>query len=243
MLGYLVDPLTSVMLVVVTVVALMVQVFSVGYMKGDPRFPLFYAYLNLFTAAMLGLVLANNLLLLYACWEVMGLASYLLIGFWFEKPAAMRAAKKAFMVTRLGDIGFFFGILSLIAATGTVESQRSGAGRRRPAGDRGRTGGGRPQGRGRRGHALGLDRPPDLLRRHRQERPVPAPRLAPGRDGGADAGLRPDPCRHDGGGGRVPGGADVPGLRGGRAGHSAGITARPLAWVAGSASSRRSWPR
>jgi NADH-quinone oxidoreductase subunit L len=118
--GYLVDPLTAVMLVVVTVVALMVQVFSIGYMKGDPRFPLFYAYLNLFTAAMLGLVLASNLLLLYACWEVMGLASYLLIGFWFEKPAAMRAAKKAFMVTRIGDMGFFFGILSLIAATGTT---------------------------------------------------------------------------------------------------------------------------
>jgi NADH-quinone oxidoreductase subunit L len=118
--GFVVDPLTSVMLVVVTVVGLMVQVFSIGYMKGDPCFPLFYAYLNLFTAAMLGLVLANNLLLLYACWEVMGLTSYLLIGFWFERPAAMRAAKKAFMVTRLGDVGFFFGILLLIATTGAT---------------------------------------------------------------------------------------------------------------------------
>jgi proton-translocating NADH-quinone oxidoreductase chain L len=118
--GYLVDPLTSVMLVVVTVVGLLVQVYSVGYMEGDPRFPLFYAYLSLFTAAMLGLVLASNLLVLYACWEVMGLTSYLLIGFWFEKPSAARAAKKAFMVTRVGDIGFFFGILLLIAATGTI---------------------------------------------------------------------------------------------------------------------------
>jgi NADH-quinone oxidoreductase subunit L len=119
--GYLVDPLTSVMLIVVTVVGLMVQVYSIGYMHGDPRFPLFYAYLNLFTAAMLGLVLANNLVLLYACWEVMGLTSYLLIGFWFERPSAMRAAKKAFMVTRLGDVGFFFAILYLIAAAGTAD--------------------------------------------------------------------------------------------------------------------------
>src|SRR6266498_3746235 len=91
--GYMVDPLTSVMLIVITAVGLMVQVYSLGYMKGAPRFPLFYAYLSLFTAAMLGLVLANNLVTLYACWEVMGLTSYLLIGFWFEKPEAMRAAK------------------------------------------------------------------------------------------------------------------------------------------------------
>jgi NADH-quinone oxidoreductase subunit L len=119
MAGFLVDPLTVVMLIVVTGVGLMVQIYSIGYMHGDPRFPLFYAYLSLFTAAMLGLVLANSLLLLYACWEVMGLTSYLLIGFWFERPSAMRAAKKAFMVTRLGDIGLFFGTLSLIAHTGT----------------------------------------------------------------------------------------------------------------------------
>jgi NADH-quinone oxidoreductase subunit L len=122
--GYLVDPLTSIMLIVVTVVGLLVQIYSIGYMAGDPRYPLFYAYLNLFTAAMLGLVLANNLVMLYACWEVMGLTSYLLIGFWFEKPSAARAAKKAFMVTRVGDIGFFFGILLLIAVTGTTNLSR-----------------------------------------------------------------------------------------------------------------------
>jgi len=122
--GTLADPLTAVMLLVVTVVALMVQVYSTGYMAGDPRFPLFYAYLSLFTAAMLGLVLAANLVLLYVCWEIMGLTSYLLIGFWFEKPEAMRAAKKAFMVTRLGDVAFFFGIAWLIGQTGTADLNR-----------------------------------------------------------------------------------------------------------------------
>jgi NADH-quinone oxidoreductase subunit L len=122
--GWMVDPLTAVMLVVVSLVASMVQIYSVGYMQGDRRFPLYYAYLSLFTAAMLGLVLANNLVELYACWEVMGLTSYLLIGFWFEKPEAMRAAKKAFIVTRVGDVAFFFGIAWLIAQTGTADFSR-----------------------------------------------------------------------------------------------------------------------
>jgi NADH-quinone oxidoreductase subunit L len=122
--GWLVDPLTAVMLVVVTVVAAMVQIYSVGYMHGDPRFPLYYAYLNLFTAAMLGLVLSNNLVMLYACWEVMGLTSYLLIGFWFEKPEAMRAAKKAFIVTRIGDVSFLLGICWLLWEAGTADFSR-----------------------------------------------------------------------------------------------------------------------
>jgi NADH-quinone oxidoreductase subunit L len=119
--GVLVDPLTSVMLIVITVVASMVQIYSLGYMHGDARFPLYYGYLCLFTAAMLGLVLASNLVLLYVCWEIMGLTSYLLIGFWFEKPSAMRAAKKAFIVTRLGDVAFFFGIAWLIWRSGTAD--------------------------------------------------------------------------------------------------------------------------
>jgi NADH-quinone oxidoreductase subunit L len=119
--GVLVDPLTAVMLIVITVVASMVQIYSLGYMHGDARFPLYYAYLCLFTAAMLGLVLASNLVLLYVCWEIMGLTSYLLIGFWFEKPSAMRAAKKAFIVTRLGDVAFFFGIAWLIWRSGTAD--------------------------------------------------------------------------------------------------------------------------
>src|SRR5262249_26225641 len=119
--GVMVAPLTAVMLVVITVVAAMVQIYSLGYMHGDARFPLYYAYLSLFTAAMLGLVLASSLVLLYICWEIMGLTSYLLIGFWFEKPTEMRAAKKAFMVTRLGDVAFFFGIAWLIWRSGTAD--------------------------------------------------------------------------------------------------------------------------
>ncbi|MDO8684956.1 MAG: NADH-quinone oxidoreductase subunit L [Armatimonadota bacterium] len=121
--GFTVDALTIVMLIVVTVVALMVQIYSVGYMHGDPRFGRFYAYLSLFSAAMLGLVLANNLLILYICWELVGVSSYLLIGFWFERPTAMRAAKKAFLVTRVGDVGLFLGILAIYLKIGTLDLQ------------------------------------------------------------------------------------------------------------------------
>ena len=119
-MGFLVDQLTAVMLVVVTVVAMLVQIYSVGYMHGDPRYPRFFGYLSLFSAAMLSLVIADNLLLFFASWELVGLTSYLLIGFWFEKPEAMRAAKKAFIVTRPGDVGFFLGVLLLFWYTGEV---------------------------------------------------------------------------------------------------------------------------
>ncbi len=119
--GFSVDALTIMMLFVVTVVSMMVQIFSVGYMHGDKRFPRFFAYLSLFTCAMLSLVIANTLLLMYVSWELVGLTSYLLIGFWFEKPEAMRAAKKAFLVTRVGDVGFFLGLLLLYANVGSLE--------------------------------------------------------------------------------------------------------------------------
>ena len=117
--GYRIDGLALIMLVVVSTVALMVHIYSAGYMHGDPRYPRYFAYLSLFTAAMLGLVIANNLIPLIICWELVGLSSYLLIGFWFEKPSAMRAAKKAFVVTRLGDIGFLFGAMLLFWHTNT----------------------------------------------------------------------------------------------------------------------------
>lgn len=119
-MGYAVDQLTAMMLVVVTTVAMLVQIYSTGYMHGDPRYPRYFAYLSLFSAAMLSLVIADNLLLFFISWELVGLTSYLLIGFWFEKPSAMRAAKKAFIVTRVGDVGFFFGMLILFWYTGTV---------------------------------------------------------------------------------------------------------------------------
>ena len=111
--GLLVDPLTALMLVVVTGVSLLVQIYSLGYMKGDASFSRYYAYMSLFTAAMLGLVLASNIIQLYVFWELVGVSSYLLIGFWHERPAAAAAAKKAFIITRIGDVGFLIAILYL----------------------------------------------------------------------------------------------------------------------------------
>ncbi len=111
--GLLIDPLTAVMLIVVTGVSLLVQIYSLGYMKGDASFTRYYAYMSLFTAAMLGLVLASNIIQLYVFWELVGVSSYLLIGFWHERPAAAAAAKKAFIITRIGDVGFLIAILYL----------------------------------------------------------------------------------------------------------------------------------
>jgi NADH-quinone oxidoreductase subunit L len=119
-IGWLLDPLTASMIVMITLVGLCIFIFSTGYMAGDPQFGRFFAYLSLFSAAMLGLVIANNLLLLFVCWELVGLASYLLIGFWIHKPSAAAAAKKAFITTRIGDIGFLIGILWLYRDAGTL---------------------------------------------------------------------------------------------------------------------------
>jgi NADH-quinone oxidoreductase subunit L len=120
--GILMDSLTAVMLVVVTTVSLMVQIYSQGYMKGDPGYHRYYAWMSLFTASMLGLILADSLLLMFAFWELVGLCSYLLIGFWFHRPAAANAAKKAFIVTRLGDFGFLAAILLIFSQTGTFNT-------------------------------------------------------------------------------------------------------------------------
>jgi NADH-quinone oxidoreductase subunit L len=105
------DGLTAIMLVTITFVGSLIVIYSVGYMHGDPGYPRFFAEMSLFLASMTGLVLADNFLLLYGFWEGVGLCSYLLIGFWFAKPSAALAARKAFLVTRLGDVGFFVGIL------------------------------------------------------------------------------------------------------------------------------------
>jgi NADH-quinone oxidoreductase subunit L len=120
--GYdlLVDPLSMVMVLVVTGVGALIHVYSIGYMHDDPRYSRFFAYLNLFAASMLLLVLADNLLLLYVGWEGVGLCSYLLIGFWFERPAAHNAAKKAFLVNRIGDFAFLIGILLLATTIGSL---------------------------------------------------------------------------------------------------------------------------
>jgi NADH-quinone oxidoreductase subunit L len=120
-LGIILDPLTVVMLFVVTVVSLMVQIYSQGYMHGDPGYHRYYAFMALFTGSMLGLVLADNLLQLFVFWEMVGLCSYLLIGFWYHRVSARNAAAKAFIVTRLGDFGFLAAILVLYNTAGTLD--------------------------------------------------------------------------------------------------------------------------
>ncbi|XUX01126.1 MAG: NADH-quinone oxidoreductase subunit L [Dehalogenimonas sp.] len=119
--GVILDSLTAVMLVVITAVALMVNIYSMGYMAGDPGFERYYAILSLFSASMIGLVLSDNLFITFIFWELVGLCSYLLIGFWFQRPAAAAAAKKAFIVTRIGDFGFLAAILVLFTNSGTLE--------------------------------------------------------------------------------------------------------------------------
>jgi NADH-quinone oxidoreductase subunit L len=119
-LGWLLDPLTAFMCVMVTFVGTLIFIFSTGYLHEDANFTRFFCFLSLFAAAMLGLLVANSLLLLFISWELVGLASYLLIGFWFHKPEAAAAAKKAFITTRIGDLGFLLGMLWLNDATGSL---------------------------------------------------------------------------------------------------------------------------
>ncbi len=132
-LGWLLDPLTAFMCVMVTFVGALIFIFSLGYMREDANFTRFFCFLSLFAAAMLGLVVANSLLLLFVSWELVGLASYLLIGFWFHRPAAAAAAKKAFITTRIGDLGFFLGMLWLYDARGSLLFFDGGAGVLEPA--------------------------------------------------------------------------------------------------------------
>jgi NADH-quinone oxidoreductase subunit L len=120
-IGFLVDRLTALMLVTVTFVSLMVHVYTIGYMRDDPGFQRFFAYIALFTFSMLLLVLANNFLQLFIGWELVGLVSYLLIGFWFERPTASAAALKAFIVNRVGDFGFILGIAAVLYAFHTLD--------------------------------------------------------------------------------------------------------------------------
>src|SRR5438552_18651621 len=117
----LVDPLTGVMLLVVTGVGMLIHIYSVGYMHHDPGYARYFAYLNLFVFSMTMLVLAGNFLLLYVFWAAVGLCSSLLIGFWYTRPAASQAGKKAFIVNRVGDFGFGLGIMWLWSAVGTLD--------------------------------------------------------------------------------------------------------------------------
>ena len=110
-LGILIDPISAVMLIVISTVSLMVHIYSFGYMKGETGFQRYYAFLSLFTMSMLGLIVATNIFQMYLFWELVGVSSYLLIGFYYTKPAAISASKKAFIVTRFADLGFLIGIL------------------------------------------------------------------------------------------------------------------------------------
>ena len=118
--GFMVDGLTAMMMCVVTFVSLMVHIYTIGYMEEDEGYNRFFAYISLFTFSMLMLVMSNNLLQLFFGWEAVGLVSYLLIGFWYNKPTAIFANMKAFLVNRVGDFGFILGIGLIAAYAGTL---------------------------------------------------------------------------------------------------------------------------
>jgi len=122
--GFLVDRLSALMMVVVTFVSLMVHIYTIGYMREDPGYQRFFAYISLFTFAMLMLVMANNFLQLFFGWEAVGVVSYLLIGFWFKRPSAVHANLKAFLVNRVGDFGFLLGIAAVLYFTGSLDYQQ-----------------------------------------------------------------------------------------------------------------------
>src|SRR4051795_416246 len=119
-LGLTLDPLSKTMLVLVTGVGALIHIYSLGYMRDDPGKSRYFASLSLFMFSMLGIVLANNFVMMFIFWELVGLCSYLLIGHWFDRDAAADAAKKAFITNRIGDFGFILGILLVWAATGSV---------------------------------------------------------------------------------------------------------------------------
>src|SRR4030095_2933257 len=120
-MGIILDPISVMMIVVVTFVSLMVHIYSLSYMKGEERFSTYYSFLSLFTFSMLGLVLSSNIFQIYIFWEGVGVSSFLLIGFHYERPSAVAACKKAFIVTRFADLGFLIGILMLSFYSGTLD--------------------------------------------------------------------------------------------------------------------------
>ncbi|MCA1991178.1 MAG: NAD(P)H-quinone oxidoreductase subunit 5 [Coleofasciculus sp. S288] len=126
-MGYTIDHLTALMLVIVTTVAFLVMIYTDGYMAHDPGYVRFYAYLSLFGSSMLGLVVSPNLVQIYIFWELVGMCSYLLVGFWYDRKSAADAAQKAFVVNRVGDFGLLLGMLGLYWATGSFEFDTMGA--------------------------------------------------------------------------------------------------------------------
>ncbi len=215
------------MFLMVTFIATLIHIYSIGYMHGDLRFPRFFAYLSLFCFSMLGLVASANVFMVFIFWELVGVCSYLLIGHWYEEKKNSDAANKAFIVNRVGDVGMLVGLGLLWTSLGTFSIADINRALRDDKGSLNvtKTGGDEHsqvvQLRDRETHRALIDevtglprqiplglldarRPGDLRRLRRQERPVPAPRLAPRRDGRPDPGLGPDPRGDDGGGGRLP---------------------------------------
>ena len=192
-LTFRLDPLSAVMILVITGIGSLIHIYSTAYMHDevDSEFARYFSYLNLFAAFMLVLVLGANFPVMFVGWEGVGLCSYLLIGFWFKKKSAADAGKKAFVVNRIGDYAFILGMLLLFAHFGTLDFQQLAAGRRRLPPEVGMFG-------------IAVDRDAAAVhRRHRQVGADSALHLAAGRDGRADAGLRAHPRGDDGDGGRV----------------------------------------
>ena len=199
-LSLLLDPLSIYMALVVSGVSTLIHLYAVSYMASDRGYTRFFAYLNFFVFSMLLLVLAGNFFFLIVGWAFVGAASYLLISFWYRRETATRAGIKAFVINVVGDVGLVLGTYFIFKQVGTLDFLGAFAG----AAD--------IEQRQRR-HRRRL--PAAAGRRVRQVRPGPAPHLAPGRHGGPDAGLRPDPRRHHGHGGRLPDRAHAPVLRAG----------------------------
>ena len=195
-IGVLADETSTVMLVLVALVAFLVQVYSLSYLSDEPPQGLgrYYTYQSLFAFSMMGLVLAPNLLQLFICWELVGLCSYLLIGYWYQKPEAARAAVKAFWTTKAGDVGLLIGIVMLWKLVGHLRPWRASS-----DGDRQRA----PAGRSFDHHVLHLPRSDG------QVGAVPAARLAARRHGRAHARLGADSCGDDGDGGCVSAASDI----------------------------------
>ena len=192
------DRLAAVMTLIVTGVGSLIHVYSTGYMKEDKSYARYFAYLNLFLFFMLLLVLGRSLLVMFVGWEGVGLASYLLIGFWFEDPEKAAAGKKAFVTNRIGDAGFLLGMFLLFWALGTLEIDQINAAFASPIAPPGR---GEPR------------RDPAVHRRLREVGADSAARVAARRDGGPDTGVGADPRGDDGHRRRLPGRADGAALR------------------------------
>ena len=203
--GMRVDGLAAMMFLLVTFVSLMVHIYSVGYMEGDPRFTWFFTLLSVFTMSMLILVISNNLMLMLVGWELVGVCSFLLIGFWWEEKANSSAAMKAFLTTKFGDVGLVVGIIALWGMFRTFDIGEIIA-----MVDEGVQAGGAALDSGLLTFALIAM----FVRRDRQVGAVPAAHLAARRDGRPHAGQRTDPCGHDGDRRRVHDRPAVPGVLG-----------------------------